>query len=513
MRPVPRIPRRQRGQIAGETARTQDIPAPIGGLNTRDNLALMPVVDAVKLVNWLPSANGLISRNGYIEATTSYTSPVETIIPYVDGTTALLITVSDGVMYTDDGDGTRASIATGLSNSRWFAAKVANNMVLVNGTDAPRNYDGSTVTTPTFSGDLATYGEEKIDGITKFKSRLFMWDSEYGNFFYGGVNSVSGAFAEFNLDQVSNTGGNILEIASISRDAGDGADDYCAFILDTGEILIYQGSDPGDANSWALVGKYRVPPLISKGCAYEFSGDVLLLTRADLIKLSDVIKYGSEGGGFNITPSKLSGAIASDFVSYGSNYGWSITSYPAKGWLIINVPEAEGTAYHQYIVDTVTGSATKFEGWDAIQFGYLNGSLYFGGADLYKADSGTEDNGSEISLIALPAYNNLGIPRRKRVSNARVYFLAEGDLDIDMSLGYDFDIPISQGIQTSVSTAAAWDDAEWDMEDWAGQTSRNISFVAAGIGQYVSAQLKINIQGQTLTWYSTTYNFDIAAAY
>lgn len=514
MRPIPRIGRANKGKIAQKTARTVDVPAPIGGLNTRDSLSLMPITDAVTLTNWVPASTGLMCRRGYQEATTSYSTSVESVIPYVSGAIKTLITAHNGNLYTDDGAGTASSIGSGYSNNRWFAAQVSSNMILVNGEDAPQQFNGSTISTPSYSGDLATYGEENINGIVKHKSRLYMWDSRYGNFFYGGTNSVSGAFTEFDLDQVSDTAGNILEIKTISRDAGDGPDDYIAFMLDTGEVLIYQGSDPGNANDWSLVGKYMTPPLVAKGCAISFAGDVLMVVQNDLIKLSEVIKYGSQEGGFNITPSKLSGAIYDAYQTYGTNYGWQLISYPTAGWIIINIPVAVGSEYIQYVVNTVTGAATKFEGWNAIQFGYLNGVLYFGASvDLYKADSGLDDNGADISLVALPAYNNLGIPQRKKVSNARQYMLSEGELNIDLSIGYDYEAPSFQGTQTSFADGAEWDAADWDAENWAGLSSRLINFVTSGVGLYVSAQTSIKLSGQQLVWHSTTYNFDLANAY
>lgn len=513
VRPIKRVPNRNKSQFARRTSQVIDIPAPAGGKNSRDSLGLMPITDAVELINWLPTSNGLRSRKGSATQT-SYSTQVETVISYVSGSTSTLITAEGGNLYTDDGAGTKNSIASSLTNDRWFAAKIAENMVLVNGADAPRNFDGSSITTPTFSGDLSTYGEENIDGINLHKNRLYMWDSDYGNFFYGGTNSVSGAFAEFNLNRVSSTGGNLLEMKTISRDAGDGPDDYAAFILDTGEILIYQGSDPGDANSWALVGKYMAPPLISKGCAHEFAGDVLMLTRADLIKLSDVIKYGSESGGFNIAPSKLTGDIKSDFAQYGTNYGWQLLTFPSNGWIVINVPEVVNSDYHQYIVDTVTGGYTKIMGWDAIRFGSHDGKLYFGGAtDLWQASTGLTDNGADISLIAQPAFNNLGVSRKKKISNARLYVESEGEINADLQIAYDYNAPAFQGTQSSQTVGAEWDVAEWDTAEWAGVSARLVNFVTSGVGLYVTIQLQVKISGQELIWYETTYNFDVAAAY
>lgn len=514
MRRSPRIPNRNKGVLARKTASTADLPAPIGGLNTRDSLSMMPVTDAISLVNWLPQANGLTSRKGLTERTTGYSATPETVLSYKYGSNRKLITASDDDLYTDNGAGTLTSLGTGFGNARWDAVQLGQNMVLVNGADAPRNYDGSSLTTPTFGGDLNTYGADNIDGIHKHKNRVYMWDTEYPNFFYGGVNSVSGSFAEFNLDRVSDTSGNLIEMKTISRDAGDGPDDYAAFILDTGEVLIYQGSDPGTANNWALVGKYQIPPIIAKNCAIEFSGDVLILTNQDIVKLSEVIKFGGEEGGFNIKPSKLSGAIATDYAIYGSNYGWQLTTYPSEGWIIINVPVATNTEYHQYVINTTTGASTKLEGWNAAQFGKLNDALYFGNnTSLFQAQEGDDDDGADIALVARPAFSNLGTAARKKVSNARLYVESEGSLDVDMEIGYDYNFPNFQGTQTSQVTGALWDVASWDVAEWSGTQARLIDFVTSGLGVYVSPQIRTQISGQQVKWYSTTYNFNVAENY
>jgi hypothetical protein len=53
--------------------------------------------------------------------------------------------------------------------------------------------------------------------------------------------------------------------------------------------------------------------------------------------------------------------------------------YPKAGWLLINVPVANNTTYHQYVVNTITGAACKFTGMNASTWGMYNNNLYFGG--------------------------------------------------------------------------------------------------------------------------------------
>lgn len=508
----PRINKIQKRQLGRLTARTYDIPAPVGGLNTRDSLSVMPPTDAIQLINLIPQQNGVISRHGYEPASDDYTGNVETLIPYIQGTDQYFIAGADGELWTDDGT-TATSIGSGFGSDIWDGVKLGINMVLVNGADAPRNWNGSALTTPSFSGDLATYGTSNIDGIHKHKNRVYMWDTGYPNFFYGDTNSVSGSFAEFPLSSVSDTSGNIIEVKTISQDSGNGPDDYLAFFLHTGEVIIYQGSDPSDATNWSLVGKYKAPPLIGKRCATEFAGDILMLTKQDVVKLSNVIRYTNEEGGFNVQPSKLSGAIANNYNTYSSNFGFSIMGYSKAGWIIINIPYAAGSEYSQYVINTTTGAACQFTGWNAITFGVLGDNLYFGADQLYKANSGFDDNGSDINLLAQQAFSNFMSGNKKKVSNARLYIASDGELSIALAMGFDFSFPNPQGVQSSTTVGAEWDVASWDTADWASTQARLINFVTGGIGVHVGLQISLQIQGQIINWFATTYNYDMAEAY
>ncbi len=508
------LPIRQKPRLGVQNSIAVDVPPALGGKNSRDNISIMPETDAIELINWIPGVRGLRSRKGSVEATTGYSNEVESLITYQNGATKEFISASGTTLYTDNGAGTLTSKATGLTNARWQGDKLGSNLMIANGADAPRNYDGSTITTITFTGDLDTYGPEKIHSFKKHNNRVYAWDIDYPNFFYGGVNAVAGSFAEFPLENISNTGGNVVEIKTISRDAGDGPDDFIAFILDTGEIILYQGSNPGDAAAWALVGRFQAPPLIGIRCAVEFAGDVLMLTETDLVKLSDVIQYGSEQGGFNLTPSKLSGDITDDFLTYGTNFGWSLNVYPGGGWIVINVPETTNSKYHQFIVNTTTNGYTVFNGWNAQVFGIINKKLYFGqGTVLVQGDTGTDDRGAGIALRSRQAFSKLGTARRKKISNARLYMESVGTLNIDFSLGLDFDFPNPQGSQTSTVVGSEWDVAAWDVAEWSGDDARLVNFVVAGLGVFVSPQVSMTIKGQRVTWHQTTYNFNVAETY
>jgi len=530
------LPKRAGAQLRRAEAQTFPLPSPIGGLNTRDSWAAMPPIDAIELVNWIPQQGGLKVRSGYSIATSSadfvfvdtndfvfvdtndfvfaentlYSGEIESIIPYVEGTTSVLITASDDALYVDDTANSLTELATGFSNARWEYVKLGANMILVNGADAPRNYDGSSLTTPSFTGDLNTYGPTNIDNAHKHKNRVYLWNTDDNVFFYGGVNAVAGAFTEFPLGNVSDTGGNLIEMKTISRDGGNGPDDYACFILDTGEIIIYQGSDPGDATNWSLVGKYKAPPIIAKRCAAEFAGDIFILTQQDLVKVSDVIR----AEGFILQPSKLSGAITDFYKTFGSNFGFSLTLFAGQSLIVLNMPQVTNATYTQYAINTVTGAATQFSNLDFNVFGVLDNKLYGGGDQvLYSVLSGFTDDGLAIEATARQAFSDLGSARKKQINAATQFLEAEGELNLDFSLSYDFTLqPFSSSASTE-TIGADWDVAAWDEPDWAGAITAVPKFILNSSGYNFSPQMRFSVAGQEVTWYEGIYNFKLLNTY
>jgi len=198
---MPTIPRAQKLQIASQPKAVQlAVPAPTGGVNTRDSRSDMDIRDAITMENWIPESNGVRSRSGYTTFGTVASGDVETLIPYEYAAVQQLISFAGTVMYkTGTGGGAGTSIQTGLANARWQSAQLGQNRVFDNGSDAPLNFDGTTVTTPTFSGGISTPGEETMDGAHSFKNRLYLWDSGTSDFYYGDTDAVAGGFTKFEL--------------------------------------------------------------------------------------------------------------------------------------------------------------------------------------------------------------------------------------------------------------------------------------------------------------------------
>ena len=498
-------------QLSG-TARQVEVPPPFGGLNSRDSRAGMPPQDAITFTNMISEPGGVKSRLGNIEFCDTLTGNVGFIKEYVNGVTLKMVAAAGARLYEVNTNGSATVLASGYSNTNWMAAKLGATMVMVNGAEIAQ-YNGSAVggSAGAYTGGVASAGgANTMDGIHLHGNRLYMWDTGAGDFYYGSTNNIQGNFTKFALSNVSNTGGNITMMQTITRDGGSGPDDFAAFILSTGEVLVYQGTNPSSASDFSLVGRYFIPPPINKRCAARLGGDVVILTQNDIISLSEVMQQSTDGAGFIINPSKISGNLLNDFATYGTNNGWELVLYGKKSWIIVNVPETQNSTYHQLINVATTKAPARFTGWDAFTFGIFNKELYFGGDGvIYKADTGTDDNGGNIECRVQQAYSTFDVPNRKNVKSVTIRYLADADISIGADIGYDYQDGQVENVVTTTTTGAEWDTAEWDTAEWAGATqSRNTTYMVSGTGVAVSVLIAFDIRGTQLTWLGTGLSFE-----
>ena len=139
------------------TGANATIPAPIGGLNTRDSVDLLPPTDAIRLDNFFPARSHVQVRNGYDDHATGLPSTVQSLMIYNSGTANTMFAASGTAVYDATSAGAIGSaVITSLSNAQfqWTNITTAGGAFLwiCNGADAPRHWNGSAWATPTLSG-------------------------------------------------------------------------------------------------------------------------------------------------------------------------------------------------------------------------------------------------------------------------------------------------------------------------------------------------------------------------
>lgn len=490
---------------AKQTTQPTTLQAPFGGLNTRDALDTMAPTDAVQMDNWFPSEGKVSIRPGYEEHSTGMgTGSVETLAEYQSGATRQLIAGSNLRLY----NATAAGAATDISdagapytNNRWQWANNGGVIQFVNGADDPRQWDGATMTTPAWTGTTIA----ELIGINVFKTRYFFWKANSASFWYGGVNAVAGVLAEFPLGRVHKAGGFIVSIETYTLDAGDGVDDYAVFIMSSGAVIVYQGTDPGVAVDWALVGVYTIPEPIGIRSSGKVGSDVMITTTEDIIPLTTVLRGGFLGRG-----SKISGAIVTSARNNKSSFGWQMMLHPEGRMLIINNPTAAG--FDQWVMNTVTGAWCRFKDVETSCWGSLNTKLYFGatGGIVYEfSEEFGDDNGTAIDAVAVQAWNDLGLAFEKRMAAIKPVIQSQGAISYSARVGFDFSVSTPSSPNATNPPGSPWDVSPWDVSPWsAGLLINNSWLVSSGKGDMISTAIRVSAK-QDISWLRTDFRIEI----
>lgn len=501
LRQYPGIQQERQGQ-----ALRVNVGAPTGGLNTRDSLAQMEATDAVKLENWIPTQGKVVTRKGFTEWATGLTGNVETLAELRTGSVKKFICANSDEINDITNPASISNLGNGYTNARWQVEKMNGYLVLFNGADTPLLYDGSTLSNSTINGSGLT--ASNLNGCNVYKNRLYVWNTNEPYFWYGATNAIQGTFTKFDLSQVASFGGNLVAMVTWNHDGGNGVDDYSLFIMSTGAVLVYEGSDPSDANNWSLIGVYRIgEPIGVRGVA-KISGDVAIMTKSDFVFFSQVFK----NDGAIVAQSKLSGASVEVVDKYASNYGWEVVLYPKAstgGWLFYNVPVATNITYHQYGFNTITGASFKLTGMNARTWGLYDNKLYFGeNGSVMLADNGLNDNNNYIVCEAQTAYSDLGSPQEKVVNEYRNIINVDGNVVLNTTVAFDYGAgEISQDV-SSVSSGTPWGSA-WG-SPWSPINSiRNDLVIASGEGVAIGMRIKVSLKGQQLNWYRTDYSVTV----
>jgi hypothetical protein len=487
-------PRRQ------ATARQISLPSPFGGWNTLDALAKMPEEDANVLDNWNPGVNSVRVRGGWQgHATGVGAGAVETLAEYHSGTTRRLLAAGGGGLYNASSTGAATLLNSGFTSNRWQWVNFNGFMLLTNGADNPQVYDGSTLSNATITGPTLT----AVVGCNVYKSRIYLWQNNSASFWYGGTNSISGAFTEFPLSRVSKLGGNLTAMGSWTLDAGDGMDDLAVFLMSSGEVIVYRGSDPGDSASWALAGIYRIAPPLGVRSLSRAGGDLVVSTLEDHQTLTDILTRGRVG----VPLSKASGAQRQAAVNGRNLFGWQHLVYPRGGQIIVNVPTS-ATTFVQHVLNTQTGAWCRWTGINAYAWGLLNESLYFGDAsgNVRLADTGTHDNGAPIVADGQQAWTQPAKGQRIRVAALRAIVQAEGSLNYALNVGFDYQTANVQLSGSVAATGTPWG-SPWG-SPWSPPARINTTWRASkGTGTAISPRFYVSTK-QAVQWFRTDFRVE-----
>ena len=233
------------------------LPAPIKGLNVRDNLSDMESTYAIVMDNYIPMDTKVALRKGYARYIT-FGDKVGTLAQYHFGQTSAFIAIV----------GTKAYNITSKSNVTEYPDVVfsdcvcrkqqyKNYLYFVNGLDVPKAYYVDDNEEEHFGDWGFTFEDEQshyIVNVSVSKQRL--WFVERGSmrvWYPSAAGNISGELQCFDLSGVARFGGHLVAVANWTQDGGQGIDDLTVFITSQGEALVYSGSDVNNPDDWISV--------------------------------------------------------------------------------------------------------------------------------------------------------------------------------------------------------------------------------------------------------------------
>jgi len=415
------------------------------------------------------------------------------------------------------------SVAHGLAND--------NRVVISGATEAPYNgtfritVTGSTTFTYTMASSTTSpatgtpiYTVLGIEGINNnlfvhvnsLQERIYFVEKNSLDFWYLPVNALGGTAKQFPLGSIARSGGYLQAMGTWTLDAGYGVDDLGAFVTSMGEVIVYKGTDPDNANEWALVGVWQMGQTYARRCFFKYAGDLLLLTQDGLVPMSAALQSSRLDPRVNLTD-KIFYAVSQAADLYFGEFGWQINYFAPYNMLILNIPITQGV--EQFVMHNITKSWGRFTGIQAYCWEVSGPDGMFFGSDGYvgKFYDGFSDAGNNIVANAQQAYSYFDSRGQlKRFTMVRPILQTDNTVpNVLCGISTDFDtVNLSNQItfNPSLAKVGIWNTSTWDNASWgAGLTTSKVWQGVTGIGYAGSVNMSVASQGVDFHWASTDY--------
>jgi len=433
--------------IARRKSQTVSLQAPIAGLNLKDSWATAGGDHALRLNNWVCRRDGLQVRLGSILVNAGNGDAVTAVFSFPSH----LLYATETALF---GDGIQ--LVGGLNSGAWQSEMVVSGgghwLMLCSGFDDPRVYNGASV------------GLAQITGVDKSKlffpalhgQRLFFAIRDTLELCYLGLHSMHGPASIFPLGALCKKGGHVAGLASMSMDGGRNSNDQLVIVTSEGELIIYAGVIPDNAESFQLVGVWDMPKPVGNDPLVNLGGGILLLTETGMFRVSDLMQAPAEAENAIALTDKINNPAGTQYVQ-SARHGFSVLNM------------ADGT---QYVREAETGGWSRFYGLNAtcwvehegkLIFGRSNGQVmeYGGQEDGVDPDDPLHDDDQPIPADFVQGYDEFGTDRQKRFSRARMVFEYAAPTMPAITMLTDYqEIPEVEEARVNANRPL-WDDVVW----------------------------------------------------
>lgn len=313
---------------------------------------------------------------------------------------------------------------------------------------------------------LTGVSSSNLSQVFLHKSRIWGVEKNSLSVWYLPAASVGGAASELDLGAIFKKGGFISFGASWSLDSGAGLDDVCVIVTTNGEIAVYEGDDPSDANNWRLTGVYEISRPLNKHSYFKAGGDLAVLTEDGIIPVSEALRKDRAALQAVAISYPIEDAWKSAVANRTNDFPITPTLWQSQALLLIGVPGTGGLAY---VANARTGAWCRYTGWDVRCGAVSSDRLYFGtnAGKVMLGQSGGNDDGVAYIGRYVPKFTEGGTSRVKMANHAGVTVKATERPDFRMACFSNYGIgtyPIASPLSTE--TGDVWGTGVWGTFVW-----------------------------------------------
>lgn len=510
----------------GRSLQSTRIPIPQLGVNSAVPLSRMPADYLPYAFNIYSSEEGMLTRMGHKVHAKGLATSAKTLVAYhaesEDGSKDKLFAVNNGGIYdiSTSTDTPTEKVAFSVNDGRagwaiwtqYTNDSGAKKILLADGANGLHVYDAATDTWALETG-VTGIDEADVRFVMTHKLRVWLAVEDSAEAYYLPAGAYTGGATAYNFARNFPNGGYLVGMWSWTIDGGAGSDDYFVAVASSGDVVVYQGTDPSSASTWALVGQWNIGRLpVGRNIAANIGGELHLLSTYGVISLNDLIR--------GVDTDKLTGQnsiaknvvlpIRADMRTRSDNEGWQFIHNLPNGFVMITRPIVTKTdTAIQYVLNLATNAWSFFRGLP-IQCGVSwLGNFYFGDLDgnvhVYTGSlDGVDingDGGTSVEFSMCTAFSDLGAPGAYKFGQfLRPTFIVDDGALPSYNIKFVYDYNLREITNTSLAdepSGALWDTAVWDVDIWGGQDDVGFELRGGtGMGRMVAVALKGSANSQ-----------------
>ncbi|MGL6208726.1 MAG: hypothetical protein ACRC14_02710 [Paracoccaceae bacterium] len=350
------------------------------------------------------------------------------------------------------------------------------------------------------------------------KSRIFAVEKNSLSIWYLPASSVGGAATEFPLGAIFKRGGTIVFGASWSLDSGAGLDDVCIIITSNGEIAVYEGDDPSDANNWRLAGVYEISRPLNKHSFFKAGGDLAILTEDGIIPVTEALRKDRAALQAVAISYPIEDAWKAAVSSRSAIYPITPTLWQSQALLMIGVP---GTGGVVYVANARTGAWCRYTGWDARCGAVSNDQLFFGtnGGKVMQGQAGGNDDGVAYTGFYVPKFTEAGVRQPKIANLVGITVKSTESPEFRATCFSNYEIgQYPTATPLAAEAGALWGSGIWGTFVWGTGTAERAFTIwktVRGVGYSLAPAIVVTANQQTVPAFevlATRLRFEVASS-